>query len=286
MRVCLMIEGQEGVTWDDWVRLARLTENTGSRASSAPTTTRRSSAPDADALDAWATLAGLAGDHRADPSRHARLARDVPASQRARTHGRHRRPHLRREDRRRNGIRLVRARACGARLPVPRRKAAVRALRRAGGDRRSLLDGGALRPPRAGVRAPRPASIAATRPEAAPTALLGGTVKPRFAELAARYATEVNTLGAPNDELRERKRELDRACAEAGRDPATLAFSVMTACFLGESRADAVERVGGFLAIRGDDADPEAMLRERRDRWLAGSVDEVVERVHELARSA
>ena len=26
MRVCLMIEGQEGVTWDDWVRLAGLTE--------------------------------------------------------------------------------------------------------------------------------------------------------------------------------------------------------------------------------------------------------------------
>ena len=59
-------------------------------------------------------------------------------------------------------------------------------------------------------------------------------------------------------------------------------FSVMTACFLGESRADAVERVGGFTAIRGDDADPESMLRERTDRWLAGSVDEVVERVHEL----
>ena len=29
MRLCLMIEGQEGVTWDDWVRLARLTEEHG-----------------------------------------------------------------------------------------------------------------------------------------------------------------------------------------------------------------------------------------------------------------
>jgi len=114
-----------------------------------------------------------------------------------------------------------------------------------------------------------------------PPLVLGGTAKPRFAELAARYATEVNRLGAPNA-LRERKRELDRACMEAGRDPATLAFSVMTACFLGDSRADAVERVGGFMAIRGDDADPESMLRERSDRWLAGSVDEVIERVHEL----
>ena len=29
MRLCLMIEGQEGVTWEDWVRLARLVEQHG-----------------------------------------------------------------------------------------------------------------------------------------------------------------------------------------------------------------------------------------------------------------
>jgi alkanesulfonate monooxygenase SsuD/methylene tetrahydromethanopterin reductase-like flavin-dependent oxidoreductase (luciferase family) len=115
-----------------------------------------------------------------------------------------------------------------------------------------------------------------------PPLILGGGVKPRFAALAACFATEVNTLGAPNDELRERKRELDRACAEAGRDPATLGFSVMTSCFLGDNRADAVERVGRFLAARGDETDPEARLEVRRDRWLAGSVDDVAERIGEL----
>jgi 2-methylisocitrate lyase-like PEP mutase family enzyme len=56
----------------------------------------------------------------------------------------------------------------------------------------------------------------------------------------------------------------------------------MTSCFLGDNRADAVERVGRFLAARDDETDPEAMLEARRDRWLAGSVDEVAERVHEL----
>ena len=39
-----MIEGQEGVTWDDWARLARLTEETGLEGLFAPITTRRSSA--------------------------------------------------------------------------------------------------------------------------------------------------------------------------------------------------------------------------------------------------
>lgn len=107
-------------------------------------------------------------------------------------------------------------------------------------------------------------------------------MKPRFAALAARYATEVNTLGAPDEELRARKAALDRACAEAGRDPATLGFSVMTACFLGETTGDVVDRVARFLAVRGGDTDPEALVAERSDRWLVGTVDEVAERIEGL----
>ena len=93
----------------------------------------------------------------------------------------------------------------------------------------------------------------------------------------------MNTLGAANDELRERKAALDRACVEAGRDPASLDYSVMTTCYLGETHADVVDRVAGFLAIRGDDTDPGALIGERRDRWLVGTVDEVAERLRELA---
>jgi alkanesulfonate monooxygenase SsuD/methylene tetrahydromethanopterin reductase-like flavin-dependent oxidoreductase (luciferase family) len=115
-----------------------------------------------------------------------------------------------------------------------------------------------------------------------PPLVLGGTVKRRFAALAARYATEVNTLGAPNDELRERKARLDHACVEAGRDPATLGFSVMTACFLGESDADVRERVARFAALRRDGTDPESLVAERRDRWLVGTVEQVAERIDGL----
>jgi len=114
-----------------------------------------------------------------------------------------------------------------------------------------------------------------------PPLVLGGTVKRRFAALAARYATEVNTLGAPDEELRERKAKLDRACEEAVRDPATLGFSVMTACFVGETEADVVERVTRFLAIRGA-ADARSLIAERRDRWLLGTVEEVAERIEGL----
>ncbi len=115
-----------------------------------------------------------------------------------------------------------------------------------------------------------------------PPLVLGGTVKPRFAALAARYASEVNTLGAPAAELRQRKEALDRACAEAGRDPATLGYSVMTACFVGETYEEVVARVARFLSVRGDGSDPEALIAERRDRWLVGTVDEVGQRIEEL----
>jgi alkanesulfonate monooxygenase SsuD/methylene tetrahydromethanopterin reductase-like flavin-dependent oxidoreductase (luciferase family) len=115
-----------------------------------------------------------------------------------------------------------------------------------------------------------------------PPLVLGGTVKPRFAALAAKYATEVNTLGAPNEELRQRKQALDRACSDAGRAPETLGFSVMTACFLGETEDDVEQRVARFLAIREDGGDAKALIRERRDRWLVGTVDEVAERIDGL----
>jgi alkanesulfonate monooxygenase SsuD/methylene tetrahydromethanopterin reductase-like flavin-dependent oxidoreductase (luciferase family) len=115
-----------------------------------------------------------------------------------------------------------------------------------------------------------------------PPLVLGGSVKKRFAALAARYATEVNPLGAPNDELRARKERHDRACAETGRDPATLGFSVMTSCFVGVDRGEAVDRVRAFLGVRGDATDPEALLAECSDRWLAGTVEEVAERIEAL----
>ena len=61
MRLALMIEGQEGVTWDDWVALARACEEHGVEALfrsdhylSVEGQTARGS------LDAWATINALA----------------------------------------------------------------------------------------------------------------------------------------------------------------------------------------------------------------------------------
>ena len=277
-----MIEGQEGVTWDDWVRLARLTERHGLeglfRSDHYAAIIRR----DADALDAWATLAGLAAITTRirlgtlvspatfrHPSVLARMATTVDHISRGRVDvgmgsGWYEREHMA------HGFPFLDAKQ-RFELFAEQVEIVVRSWTEERFDH-----AGPAYELRGQQALPRPVQ------QPHPPLVLGGTVKPRFAVLAARYATEVNTLGAPGDELRERRRELDRACAAVGRDPATLGFSVMTACFVGESRADVIERIARFLALRDEDTDPAAMLAERRDRWLAGTVDEVVERVGEL----
>jgi len=277
-----MIEGQEGVTWDDWVRLARLTEKHGLEGLFRSDHYTAIIRPDADALDAWATLAGLAAITERirlgtlvspatfrHPSVLARMAVTVDRISGGRVDvgmgsGWYEREHAA------HGFPFLDGKA-RFELFAEQVEIVVRSWTEERFDHKGLAY-----ELRNQLALPRPVQ------QPHPPLVLGGTVKPRFAALAARYATEVNTLAAPNDELLERKRTLERACVEAGRDPATLGFSVMTSCFLGESRTDAVERIGRFLAVRGDDTDPETLLEQRRNRWLAGSVEEVAERVEQL----
>ena len=282
MRLCLMIEGQEGVTWDDWVRLARLTEEHGLEGLFRSDHYTAIIRGDADAHDAWATLAGLAAVTERirlgtmvspatfrHPSVLARMAVTVDHISGGRVEvgmgsGWYEREHEA------HGFPFLDARQRFALFSEQ-----VEVVVRSWTEERFDHDGPAyrLRDQRA---LPRPVQ------QPHPPLILGGRVKPRFAALAARYATEVNTLGAPNDELRERKAALDRACAEAGRDSATLGFSVMTACFVGETDADVLDRVGRFLSMRGDDTDPAALVAERRSRWLVGTVEDVADRIAEL----
>jgi F420-dependent oxidoreductase-like protein len=282
MRICLMIEGQEGVTWDDWVRLARLTEEHGLEGLFRSDHYTAIIRPEAGAHDAWATLAGLAAVTERirlgtmvspatfrHPSVLARMAVTVDHISGGRVEmgmgsGWYEREHE----------------AHGFPFPSGKERfelfaEQVEVVVRSWTEERFDHDGPAYRL-RDQQALPRPVQ----RPH--PPLVLGGTVKRRFAALAARYATEVNTLGAPVAELRARKQALDAACADAGRDRATLGFSVMTACFLGESDGDVRERVKRFLAVRGDDTDPDAFVAERRDRWLVGTVDEVAGRLEEL----
>jgi F420-dependent oxidoreductase-like protein len=274
-----MIEGQEGVTWDDWVRLAGLAEGHGLEGLFRSDHYTGIIRPDAAAHDAWATLAGLAAVTERirlgtlvspatfrHPSVLARMAVTVDHISGGRVDvgmgsGWYEREHLA------HGFPFLDGKQRFALFAEQ-----VEVVVRSWSGERFDHDGAAytLRDQQA---LPRPVQ------QPHPPLVLGGTVKRRFAALAARFATEVNTLGAPIDELRERRATLERACEELGRDPETLGYSVMTACFVGETEADVHDRLARFLSVRGDDSDPAALAAERRDRWLVGTVDEVAERI-------
>ena len=282
MRVCLMIEGQEGVTWEDWVRLARLTEEHGLEGLFRSDHYTAIIRPQAGALDAWATLAGLAAITERirlgtlvspatfrHPSVLARMAVTVDHISGGRVDvgmgaGWYEREHVE------HGFPFLDAKQrfelFAEQVEIVVRSWTEDAFDHAG-KTFELREQSAL---------PRPVQ----RPH--PPLVLGGTVKPRFAALAARFADEVNTLGAANEELRARRERLDRACRDAGRDPATLGFSVMTACFVGSNRAEALDRVAAFLSVRGGEIDAAQTLEERRGIWLAGTVEEVADRLAEL----
>jgi F420-dependent oxidoreductase-like protein len=277
-----MIEGQEGVTWDDWVRIAGLVERHGLEGLFRSDHYTAIVRQQAGALDAWTTLAAVAAVTERirlgtlvspatfrHPSVLARSGVTVDHISGGRIEvgmgaGWYEREHVE------HGYPFLDARS-RFELFQEQVEIVVRSW-----TEESFDHEGPAYELRGQTALPRPLQ------QPHPPLILGGTVKPRFAALAARYANEVNTLGATVDELRERKDRLDRACAETDRDPSTLGYSVMTSCFLGADRAEAVDRVGRFLAIRGDDSDPETVLAERSDRWLAGSVDEVVARIEEL----
>ena len=113
-----------------------------------------------------------------------------------------------------------------------------------------------------------------------PPLILGGAAKPRTARLAARFADEYNTSFPTLEQVRERRARVVRACDEAEREP--LVFSVMTGCVVGSDRAELLQRVGRAMARLRVEGDPEEFVRERRDVMVLGTVDEVVARLRGL----
>ena len=91
MRVCVMVEGQEGVLWEHWRALARATEDAGLEGlvqlrplrSNRPQGKDRRTRRLGDAVRAR-------GNHLDDPARRARLTCHVPISLHAREAGYHR----------------------------------------------------------------------------------------------------------------------------------------------------------------------------------------------------
>jgi alkanesulfonate monooxygenase SsuD/methylene tetrahydromethanopterin reductase-like flavin-dependent oxidoreductase (luciferase family) len=116
-----------------------------------------------------------------------------------------------------------------------------------------------------------------------PNLIVGGRGGPRSIRLAARFADEYNTVNKTAEECAELRRALDEACAAEGRDPIPL--SLMTGWLVGEDRAELLDRAARLSEWTGRGADAETFLAEQPAAAIAGTLDDGIVRIRELARA-
>jgi F420-dependent oxidoreductase-like protein len=275
VRLALMIEGQEGVTWDDWVALADTCEASGVEALFRSDHYISGTDESRPALDAWTTISALAAHtttlqlgtlvspatfrHPSVLARSAATADEVSGGRVTLGMGA---GWMEREhdaygfDFATAGERVARF---GEQLEI------VHGLLR---DERVTFDGRfyELRD-----------APGLDRPEL--PLLVGGSALPGTAKPAVRFADEYNVLVGTVDEIRERTRRLHDMCLDAGRDPASLRYSVMATCVIGED--DAAVRESAHRIGKRFGRDPEQVLERYGARGPVGTVEQAVERIRE-----
>jgi F420-dependent oxidoreductase-like protein len=278
VRIDLMIEGQEDVTWPQWLDLARATEQAGldglfrSDHYGSGRTERGS-------LDAWVTLGALGavterirlgtmvsptsfrhpsvlakGVVTADHTSGGRIELGMGAGWYEAEHRAYGFPFH--ELDRRFGILEEQV------------EIVVRQLTEDRFDHRGVhytLEGCEARPKPLQVRVPL---------------IIGGHAGPRSARLAARFADEYNTVFPTLEQLAQRRRTLEQACTEAGRDP--LPLSVMTGCLVGVDEADLRARAARLMERSGVSGDLDAWLDGIRDTWVVGTLERAADRLDDL----
>lgn len=115
-----------------------------------------------------------------------------------------------------------------------------------------------------------------------PPLILGAKGGPRSLRLGARYADEYNTVMATAEEVADIRRRLDQACEAEGRDPASLPLSMMTGWLVGADRAELLDRASRLSQWKGQGEDGEAFIAGLRESTILGNAEEAVEQLREL----
>jgi alkanesulfonate monooxygenase SsuD/methylene tetrahydromethanopterin reductase-like flavin-dependent oxidoreductase (luciferase family) len=276
VRLALMIEGQEGVTWDDWGALADACEEHGVEALFRSDHYISGFDETRPALDAWTTIGGVAARTTtlqlgtlvspatfrhpsvlaraaatADEITGGRVTLGLGAGWMEREHEAY-------------GFDFATARDRVARFGE-QLEIVHRLLREDSVD----FDGMYYKLKSApGLRRPQL------------PILVGGSAKPGTAEPAVRFADEYNTFFATVDEIRQRQRILDEACERAGRDPATLRRSLMAPLVVGRDERELHESARRVGARFG--REPQAVLDRYGEYGPVGTVEQVVERLKQI----
>jgi alkanesulfonate monooxygenase SsuD/methylene tetrahydromethanopterin reductase-like flavin-dependent oxidoreductase (luciferase family) len=280
MRVCLMIEGQESVSWEDWLALARACDESPIdalfRSDHYLSVMGRG---DRGSLDAWATIAGLAAvtsDLRlgtlVSPAtfRHPSvLAKNVVTADHISGGGRIELG---------MGAGWLEAEHAAYGFPFPSLGERFELLEEQIEIVRRQWDEGSLEFEGDHYKL---SGNALPKPLSPPNLIVGGRAKPRSLRLAARWADEYNLVMMTADECAEAVPVVRRAWEKAERPEPVI--SLMTSCIIGSDEVDLLERAHAVAEIRGDDAtDPEAYVEAERPNSLVGTVAQIHERLVQL----
>jgi alkanesulfonate monooxygenase SsuD/methylene tetrahydromethanopterin reductase-like flavin-dependent oxidoreductase (luciferase family) len=142
---------------------------------------------------------------------------------------------------------------------------------------------------RGGALRPRPVDVPGRPREngyARPRILTGGEGSPRGYRIAARYADEFNLTSSSPEDVRRKQPLIDDACRAIGRDPATLARSAMVGVLMGADSAEVERRADALLGEFGQSgASGIRWLEPRRKRWILGTPDEARAMVSRFAEA-
>jgi F420-dependent oxidoreductase-like protein len=117
-----------------------------------------------------------------------------------------------------------------------------------------------------------------------PNIIVGGVGRPRSIRLAVRYADEYNVSSSTPAEVVDINARIDAACQAAGRDPGSLRRSVMAGVLIGRDEREFRSRVDAQIAMFQDDpAQATSWMEARRDRWVVGTLDAARARMAEYA---
>lgn len=275
--VAIMIEGQNGLNWPRWVRIAQAVEETGFVGLFRSDHFTNTEPPDIDSLDLWISLTWLASHTQRiefgplvtpvsfrHPVFTARMAKDVDDLSSGRLILGVGAGWLEREHRN-FGFNL---------LDIPKRfdrfEESLEVITRLLRSDEPVNFEGEFYQLRQAILLPRPAR------KGGPPILIGGNGPKRSLPLAARYANEWNGVYVPADRFARLNRRLTELVEEVGRNSRDVRRSLMTRIVFGQDQRELNKRI----------QDEGHSLEEMRQAgFIVGTPAEVIDQLGLLAEA-
>lgn len=277
LEIAIMIEGQNGLTWPRWQRVARLVEDAGFVGLYRSDHFTNGKPPDIESLELWTSLTWLASHTQRiefgplvtpfsfrHPVHTARMAAAVDDLSNGRLTlglgaGWNNREHEL------FGFDLL---ELGPRFE--RFEEGMQVVTRLLQSDEPVTFEGQYYQLRGATLLPRP------QRRGGPRILIGGNGARRTLSYVVHYADEWNCVALTPQEFSEKSAKLDEMLNAAGRDPGSVRRSMMTGCVFGKDEATLQQKIA---------ARERSLAQLQQDAVVAGNLDQVKAQLHDLEQA-